>query len=85
MIVFVSRRIDDVILYSAVFMNSASSGGACAVTGTTVSEGRDLDTKVFLSVDLVFLFRDLMPPVLMLMQVIAVATLCNLSTLRSYP
>jgi hypothetical protein len=79
MIVFVSRRIDDVMLY----MNSGRSDVASAVTGTAVSEGRVLDTKVSLPVNLVFLFRDLMSP--LLMQVIAVATLCSLSTLGSYP
>jgi hypothetical protein len=71
------------MLYSALFMNSGRSGGASAVTGTAVSEGRVLDTKVFLSVNLVFLFDDLMSP--LLMQVIAVATPCSLSTLGSYP
>jgi hypothetical protein len=77
MIVFVSRKIYDVMVCSALFMNSDSSRGASAV-----SEGRVLDAKVFLSVNLVFLFGDLMPP--LLMQVIAMATLCSLSTLGSY-
>jgi hypothetical protein len=65
MIVFISRRLYDVVLYSALFLNSGRRGGASAVTGTAVSEGRVLDTKVFLSFNPVFLFGDLMLSLLM--------------------